>query len=101
MTLIYTLNYNLGITERQFAVTNMVNLAKGKLTEMEQEPRQTEGHFPVPYETFTYETVVRNSAFPDITEIAVTVGDGKAQVMLSELIRELPPTVLSRAEGGR
>lgn len=99
MTLIYTLNYNLGITEKLFAVTNMTNLAKEKLEEMKTEPRETEGNFPAPYEALNYETKVRDSAFPEITEIAVTVGDGKIRVMLSELIRETAPSLVSRAEG--
>ncbi len=99
MTVLYTLNYNLGITERQFVVTNMTNLAKEKLEEMETEPRETEGNFPAPYEALNYETKVRDSAFPEITEIAVTVGDGKTRVMLSELIRETAPSPVSRAEG--
>ena len=75
MTLIYTLNYNLGITEKLFAVTTMTNLAKEKLEEMETEPQETQGYFPAPYEVLNYETKVRDSAFPEITEIAVTVGD--------------------------
>ena len=99
MTVLYTLNYNLGITEKFFAVTNMTNLAKEKLEEMETEPRETEGHFPTPYEALNYETKVRDSAFPEIMEIAVTVGDGKTRVMLSELIRETAPSPVSRAEG--
>jgi len=99
MTLIYTLNYNLGITEKLFAVTNMTNLAKEKLEEMETKPRETEGNFPAPYEALNYETKVRDSAFPEIMEIAVTVGDGKTRVMLSELIRETAPSLVSRADG--
>jgi prepilin-type N-terminal cleavage/methylation domain-containing protein len=99
MTLIYTLNYNLGITEKLFAVTNMTNLAKEKLKEMETKPRETEGNFPAPYEALNYETKVRDSAFPEIMEIAVTVGDGKTRVMLSELIRETAPSLVSRADG--
>lgn len=101
MTVIYTMNYNLGITERQFAVTSMTNLAKEKLEEMETEPRETEGHFPAPYEALNYETKVRDSAFPEITEIAVTVGDEKTRVMLSELIRKTAPSLVPRAEGTR
>lgn len=99
MTLIYTLNYNLGITEKMFAVTNMTNLAKEKLQEMETEPQETKGHFPAPYEALNYETNVRDSAFPEITEIAVTVGDGKTRVVLSELIRKTAPSLVSRAAG--
>jgi len=99
MTVIYTLNYNLGITEKLFAVTNMTNLAKEKLAEMETEPRETEGYFPAPYETLNYETKVLDSAFPEITEIAVTVGDGKTRVLLSELIRKTAPSLFPRAKG--
>jgi len=98
MTLIYTLNYNLGVTEKLFAVTDMTNLAREKLKEMETEPRENKGHFPAPYETLNYETKVRDSAFPDFTEIAVTVGDGKTRVMLSELIRKTTPSLLPRVE---
>jgi len=98
MTIIYTLNYNLGISERMFAVTNMTNLAKEKIREMETEPRETEGNFSAPYDALKYETKVRASAFPEITEIAVTVGDGKTYVLLSELIRQPDPSVVSRAE---
>lgn len=101
VTVIYTLNYNLGITEKLFTLTNMTNLAKEKLGEMEADPRETEGNFPAPYEALTYETKVRESVFPEITEIAVTVGDGKTQVMLSQLIRNATPSLVPRAEASR
>lgn len=99
MTVMYTLNYNLGITEKFFAVTNMTNLAKEKLGEMETDPRETAGHFPAPYEALNYETKVSDSAFPDIAEISVTVGDGKTLVMLSRLIRKTTSSVSFRTEG--
>jgi prepilin-type N-terminal cleavage/methylation domain-containing protein len=100
MTLIYTLNYNLGITEKLFVVTNMTSLAKEKLDEMEKESRETEGNFPAPYEALKYETKVRDSAFPEIIEIAVTVGNGKNRVMLSKLIQETALSSLSRRADG-
>ncbi len=100
MTVLYTLNYNLGITEKLFAVTNMTNLAKEKIEEMETEPREAEGNFPAPYENLNYETKVFDSAFPEIAEIAVTVGDGKTRVMLSELIRRKAPSSPARREPG-
>jgi prepilin-type N-terminal cleavage/methylation domain-containing protein len=98
MTLIYTLNYNLGITGKFFAVTTMTNLAKEKIEEMKTEPLETEGHFPAPNETLSYATKIRDSAFPEITEIAVTVGDGKTRVMLSELIWKKAPPLPPRVE---
>lgn len=96
MTLIYTLNYNLSITEKLFTVTDMTNLANEKIEEMETEPRDTEGNFPAPYENLRYETRVYDSPFPEIAEIAVTVGDGKTSVLLSELIRKADNSLLSR-----
>lgn len=101
MTVIYTLNYNLGITERQFTVTNMTNLAKEKLAEMEAAPGETKGNFPAPYEALNYETKVRDSVFPEITEIAVTVGDGTMRVTLAELIRKTASSRVPRAEVSR
>ncbi len=86
MTVIYTLNYNLGIAERQFAVTDLVYLAKQKIGEMETYPRDTQGRFPAPYEGLDYETKVTDSPFAEIREISVVVGNGKDRVALSELI---------------
>lgn len=99
MTLIYTLNYNLGITGKMFEVIHMTNLAKGKIAEMETEPRETSGNLPAPHEALNYETKVSASAFPEIHEIAVTVGDGKTRVMLSELIRKPDSSIVLRTEG--
>lgn len=88
VTLIYTLNYHLGLTERQFAITNITNLAKEKMVEMEKSPQAGEGQFPEPYTALYYETKVKDSRFAGMQEVIVIVGDGKESIMLSELIRK-------------
>jgi len=87
LTLIYTLNHHLGITERQFIITNMTNLAKTKIVEMESHPESIEGQCPEPDQALRFRTEVKDSSFPGMSEIIVTVKNGKETVVLSELIR--------------
>lgn len=88
ITLIYTLSYNLGITDRQFTVTNITNLAKEKIEELEINPQESKGRFPEPNNTLNYETKVKDSPFKGMSEITVVVGDGKESITLSEMIRK-------------
>lgn len=88
ITLIYTLNYHLGIADRHSIITNATILARQKLYEMEKTPSETKGNFEVPYASFSYETLIKNSIFPGMTEISVTVRSGKEDIKLSELVRK-------------
>jgi general secretion pathway protein I len=88
VTLIYTLSYNLGITDRQFTVTNITNLANEKIYELEENPQEIKGSFAAPYDMLNYETKVKDSPFQGMSEIIVVVGDGKESITLSELIRK-------------
>jgi len=88
ITLVYTLSYNLGITDRQFTVTNITNLAKEKIEELEVNPQESKGRFPEPNDMLNYETKVKDSPFKGMSEITVVVGDGKENITLSELIRK-------------
>jgi general secretion pathway protein I len=90
LTLISSLNYHLGVAERQIVVTNLTNLAKEKIYEMEKNPSSSRGNFPDPYSNFRYETNVMNSSFPGMLEIGVTVSEGKETLKLSEIIRKSP-----------
>ncbi len=87
-TLIYTLNYNLGIAERHRAVTVSTVLATGRMYEMEKNPVAAKGQFPDPYAAFSYETKIKDSSFPGMSEISVIVTDGKESIKLSELTRK-------------
>ncbi len=90
VTLIYTLNYHLGIADRHRIITVLTGLAKEKMYEIEKTPRAGKGQFPEPNDSFSYETTVKDSAsYPGMSELSVTVSDGKERVALSELVRKL------------
>lgn len=86
ITLIYTLNYHLGIADRHRTITYCTNLAKQKLHEMQISPTVTKGQFESPFLDFSYETSVLNSSFPSMIEIKVIVYKDKESVTLSRLI---------------
>jgi prepilin-type N-terminal cleavage/methylation domain-containing protein len=88
MTLIYTLNYHLGIAERQVTVTTLTNLAKEKIYEMEKNLQVSRGNFPEPNVDVSYETFIEDSAFPGMKEIRVVVKKEKESMGLSELMRK-------------
>jgi len=86
ITLIYTVNYQLGIVERQETVTVATLLAKSALTELEKKPESKKGKFEAPYEAYTYEIAVKDSPYPGVKEITVIVTAGKEEVKLNQYI---------------
>lgn len=88
VTLIYTLNYHLSIVERHETITTATLLAKDKLIEMEKNPEDKKGTFDEPYKGYTYETFVKESPYPGISEIIVVVrsDSDKEEVKLNEFI---------------
>lgn len=87
VTLIYTLNYHLGIAEKQTVVTAAMVLAKEKMYEMEKKPVDSKGVFDEPHTGFSYETRLMASTFPGMMEIRVVVRKEKEAVTLSTLIQ--------------
>lgn len=87
VTLIYTLNYHLGIAERQEFLTVASLLAREKMGEMEKKPESKQGDFPAPYSNYHFVTQLKESPFPDMSQISVVVSDGKDNVKLVELIQ--------------
>jgi len=88
ITLLYSLNYHLGVAERHGTVTIASMLAKSKLLEIEQNPMTTKGDFPDPYTQYHYTTEIKDSPYPGIIEFSVTVVNGKENVMFSELVEK-------------
>lgn len=86
VTLIYTLNYHLGIVERQEAVTIAVLLAKKTMADMEKKPEISKGNYEPPYDGYAYETAVKDSPYPGVREITVSVRTGREEVKLNEFI---------------
>ena len=86
ITLIYTLNYHLGLVERQETVTVATFLAKDKLDDIEGDPENSKGYFEAPYEEYAYEISVKESQYPGISEIIVSVNKGNEEVKLNEFV---------------
>jgi general secretion pathway protein I len=86
VTLIYTLNYHLGLVERQETITVATLLAKGKMIDLEKKPESKKGEFDAPYNKYAYETFVKESPYPGISEIGVVVTAGKEEVRLNEFV---------------
>lgn len=88
ITLLYSLNYHLGIADRHETVTVASMLAKSKLLEIEKNPVAAKGDFPDPYGQYHFSTEVKDSAYPGIVELSVTVVNGKESVKLGELMEK-------------
>ncbi|MBM4137460.1 MAG: type II secretion system protein [Nitrospira sp.] len=89
VTLIYTLNYHLGIAEKHEAITITSMLAKEKMAEIEKNPAETKGTFPEPYSDYHYMTYVKDTPYTGMSEISVTVSNGKEEVRFNELIQNV------------
>jgi len=86
VTLIYSLNYHLGIAGRHEVLTVATMLAQEKMADAELSPLSTSGDFSAPYEAFHYKIDVNESEFPVFSELSVTVTTEKESVTFTELI---------------
>jgi len=86
VTLVHTLNYQLGIVERQETITTATLLAKEKLIEAEDTRTGGKGRFEEPYPAYTYEVQVKESPYFGISEIVVKVSSEKEEVTLNEFV---------------
>jgi len=86
VTLIYTINYNLGIAQRHEFITKATLLAKEKIIEAETTMSESKGTLPPPYEYLRFETEFKDSKFPGVSELWVKVTDGKDEITLVELV---------------
>jgi len=86
LTLISTLNYQLDLVEKHETVTVATLLARNKLLEMEKSPVTEKGNFDEPFNSYLYETAVKESPYFGVTEIVVTVKSGSEEVKLNEFI---------------
>lgn len=86
VTVIYTLNYHMGLAEKNKSLTIATYLAKSKLLEMEKNPESSKGYFSEKYRDYIFETDIKDSQYPGIKEVIVTVRRGKEEVKLSEFV---------------
>jgi len=88
VTLIYSLNYHLGIAQRHETLTIASMLAKNKMGDIENNPSESKGEFPDPYADYSFVTEVKESPYPGMSEVSVTVSKGIEQVKLTELAKQ-------------
>lgn len=88
VTLIYTLNYHLGILERHEIVTIAALLAREKMAELEKISADQKGVFPAPYSDYSYESFIRESHIPGISEVSLIVRRDKEEIRFSELVQK-------------
>lgn len=86
ITLLYTLNYNLGVAGRHQFVTVATLLARDKIEEVEANPTTSSGSFPKPFSDYRFATVVKGSPFPGISEVSVTVSRGDEHLELTDFV---------------
>ena len=87
ITLLYTLNYHIGIAARHGTLTTATLLAKEKLDEIGKSPANTKGVFGEPYSEYSYETGVSETSTRGIAELLVVVRRDREEIMMSRLIR--------------
>jgi general secretion pathway protein I len=87
VTLLYTLNYHLGIAERHETVTVATMLGKKKILDVRAKPGNAKGAFPEPHEAYRFDAEVKESKYPGIAEVWVTVTRDREEVVIREFIR--------------
>ncbi len=93
VTAMYTLNYHMGVADRQETSTVALMLAKGKLSELKPVAASDSGSFEAPYDDYRYVAQVNESSFSGVFEARVTVRKDKEEVMLRKLL--LDPKTLT------
>jgi general secretion pathway protein I len=87
VTLLYTLNYHLGIAERHETVTIATMLGKKKILDVRAKPGNAKGAFPEPHDAYRFSAEVKESKYPGIAEVWVTVKRDREEVIIREFIR--------------
>jgi prepilin-type N-terminal cleavage/methylation domain-containing protein len=83
--IIYTVNYHADVSFKNAETTQMFQLAKENLTEMETNPRDSSGAFAGT--GFSFINTVNEIGEPGIIEIRSVISTDKREISLSELIK--------------
>lgn len=83
--IIYTVNYHADVSFKNAETTQMYQLAKEKLAEMETNPRDSSGTFAGT--DFSFITTVKEIGEPGIIEISSVISTDEREITLSELIK--------------
>jgi general secretion pathway protein I len=88
VTVIYTVNHHLGIADRNETRTVAATLAWDKLIDVKAGMEAKEGDFADQYADYHYKAEIKDSPFPGISEVSVSVKRGKEEVVLKEYLRK-------------
>ena len=83
--IIYTVNYHADVSFKNAETTQMFQLAKEKLTEMETTPEDSNGTFTGT--DFSFINTVNEIGEPGIIEIRSVISTDEREITLSELIK--------------
>lgn len=82
--IIHTVNYHSGVSLENAATTYMYQIAKEKLSEMEEDPVNSKG--TVPGTGYVFVTTARDVEGTGLIEIRSVVRDGEREIALDEVI---------------
>jgi len=82
--IIYTVNFHADVSFRNTETTQMFQLAKEKLSEMESNPKDSSG--TLSGTDFSFVTTVKDIGEPGIIEISTVISTDEREITLSELI---------------
>ncbi len=85
ITVLHTANYHADLSHENTMLTQMVQMAKEKLFELEENPVSSSGSLEGT--GFTYENVVSETDVPGIIELKTTLKGKDREVVLNELVR--------------
>lgn len=88
IVVIGSLNYHLGLLDKQKTSTIATILAKEKLRDIKKSLKEERGSFPEPNNSFTFDAQIKGSDYPNMLEITVRVANDREKVVISELVEK-------------
>ncbi len=88
VTVSYTLNYHLGVAERQEVSTVASMLGAEKLSTLRPAQSTEKGSFAEPYQDYSYTARVRESSYAGIYEATVSVTKDRERMSLRKLLMD-------------
>lgn len=88
VTIISTVNFHLGLLERQRTITLATMLAREKILEVTDLQTDKTGNFPEPFKDFRFEIQLGDTPYERIKRVTLTVTNEEERVSVSRFIEE-------------
>ncbi len=82
VAIINLVNYHLSVIDRYQTLSVASMLGMEKLHELKAAPVKEEGHFPKPYQDYSYKSSIVNSPMPFLNELVLKVWKGRDETDL-------------------